>query len=123
MSSRACAARYCRPHRHQHLTIAADDIVKNGGREWRPKGSHEQVRVHDFVIPKLGRLCTGGGGEGLRRCQNKAISILLCGLKCNGDGIAEALTQPLRQLPKLDFRICLFVHFRKSFDSISYEAV
>jgi Rhodopirellula transposase DDE domain len=28
---------------------------KNGGREWRPKGSPEHVRVHDFVIPKLGR--------------------------------------------------------------------
>jgi hypothetical protein len=28
---------------------------KNGGREWRPKGSPEQVRVHDFVIPELGR--------------------------------------------------------------------
>ena len=28
---------------------------KNGGREWRPKGSPEAVRVHDFVIPELGR--------------------------------------------------------------------
>jgi hypothetical protein len=28
---------------------------KNGGREWRPKGSPEHVRVHDFVIPELGR--------------------------------------------------------------------
>jgi len=28
---------------------------KNGGREWRPKGIPEQVRVHDFVIKKLGR--------------------------------------------------------------------
>jgi hypothetical protein len=28
---------------------------KNGGREWRPKGSPEEVRVHDFVIPALGR--------------------------------------------------------------------
>jgi hypothetical protein len=28
---------------------------KNGGREWRPKGSPEEVRVHDFVIPDLGR--------------------------------------------------------------------
>jgi hypothetical protein len=28
---------------------------KNGGREWRPKGSPEQVRVHDFVIKELGR--------------------------------------------------------------------
>jgi hypothetical protein len=28
---------------------------KNGGREWRPQGSPEDVRVHDFVIPELGR--------------------------------------------------------------------
>ena len=28
---------------------------KNGGREWRPKGSPEEVRVHDFIDPELGR--------------------------------------------------------------------
>jgi len=28
---------------------------KNGGREWRPKGSPEEVRVHDFLIKELGR--------------------------------------------------------------------
>ena len=28
---------------------------KNGGREWRPAGSPETVRVHDFIDPKLGR--------------------------------------------------------------------
>jgi len=28
---------------------------KNGGRELRPKADPEQVRVHDFVDPKLGR--------------------------------------------------------------------
>ena len=28
---------------------------KNGGREWRPKGSPEDVRVHDFLIKELGR--------------------------------------------------------------------
>ena len=28
---------------------------KNAGREWREKGSPEDVRVHDFVIPELGR--------------------------------------------------------------------
>jgi len=28
---------------------------KNAGREWRPKGTPEEVRVHDFVIPELGR--------------------------------------------------------------------
>lgn len=28
---------------------------KNGGRELRPEGQPEKVRVHDFVIPELGR--------------------------------------------------------------------
>ena len=28
---------------------------KNPGREWRPKGSPESVRVHDFLIPDLGK--------------------------------------------------------------------
>jgi hypothetical protein len=33
---------------------------KNGGREWRPKGEPEQVRVHDFVLPELGRISPYG---------------------------------------------------------------
>ena len=28
---------------------------KNSGREWHPKGHPEEVRVHDFIIPELGR--------------------------------------------------------------------
>ena len=28
---------------------------KNRGREWHPKGRPEAVRVHDFIIPELGR--------------------------------------------------------------------
>ena len=28
---------------------------KNNGREWRPKGQPEEVRVHDFLIKELGR--------------------------------------------------------------------
>ena len=33
---------------------------KNGGREWRPKGDPEQVRVHDFLIKELGRVVPYG---------------------------------------------------------------
>ena len=33
---------------------------KNGGREWRPKGNPEKVRVHDFVRPELGRAAPYG---------------------------------------------------------------
>ena len=28
---------------------------KNAGREWRPKGNPERVRVHDFIIPEQGK--------------------------------------------------------------------
>src|SRR5271157_3540103 len=28
---------------------------KNSGREWQPKGCPQAVRVHDFIIPELGR--------------------------------------------------------------------
>jgi transposase len=33
---------------------------KNPGREWRPKGRPEQVRVHDFVIKELGKVAPYG---------------------------------------------------------------
>ena len=33
---------------------------KNGGRELRPKGDPELVRVHDFVIPELGKAAPYG---------------------------------------------------------------
>ena len=33
---------------------------KNGGQEWRPKGNPDKVRVHDFVIPRLGRAAPYG---------------------------------------------------------------
>jgi hypothetical protein len=33
---------------------------KNAGREWAPKGSPEKVRVHDFLIPELGRAAPCG---------------------------------------------------------------
>ncbi|MDR3439820.1 ISAzo13 family transposase, partial [Telmatospirillum sp.] len=33
---------------------------KNGGRDYRPKGHPEEVRVHDFLIPELGRAAPYG---------------------------------------------------------------
>jgi Rhodopirellula transposase DDE domain len=33
---------------------------KNGGREWRPQGQPEEVRVYDFKIPELGRVTPYG---------------------------------------------------------------
>src|SRR4051812_40285333 len=34
--------------------------VKNGGRELRPKGQPEAVRVHDFALPELGKVAPYG---------------------------------------------------------------
>jgi len=33
---------------------------KNGGREWRPTGQPEEVQMHDFAIPELGRVSPYG---------------------------------------------------------------
>src|ERR687886_1462089 len=33
---------------------------KNGGREWRPTGEPEEVRVHDFPLPEFGRVTPYG---------------------------------------------------------------
>jgi len=33
---------------------------KNAGREWRPRGEPEVVRVHDFAIPELGKVSPYG---------------------------------------------------------------
>lgn len=32
----------------------------NAGQEWRPKGEPEEVRVHDFLIPELGKVAPYG---------------------------------------------------------------
>ena len=51
----------------QHPVISVDtkkkELVgdfKNGGRELRPKGQPEAVRVHDFLLPDLGRVAPYG---------------------------------------------------------------
>jgi len=49
-------------HRKCQPTISVDtkkkELVgdfKNAGREWRPKGDPEPVRVHDFLVPEQGK--------------------------------------------------------------------
>lgn len=42
---------------------------KNNGQDWRPKGQPQEVRVHDFAIPELGKVAPYGvydvaGNEG-----------------------------------------------------------
>jgi hypothetical protein len=41
-----------------YVDIKKKDLVgdlENAGREWRPQGDPEEVRVHDFLIKGLGR--------------------------------------------------------------------
>ena len=33
---------------------------KNSGREWQKKGEPEEVRIHDFIIKELGKICPYG---------------------------------------------------------------
>jgi hypothetical protein len=33
---------------------------KNSGREWRPRGTPEEVQMHDFMVKKLGKVCPYG---------------------------------------------------------------
>ena len=40
--------------------------VKNGGREWFPKGTPEEVRVYDFLIKSLGKAARYGVYDLLR---------------------------------------------------------
>lgn len=49
-------------HKQRQPVISVDtkkkELVgdfKNGGREWRPKGTPEDVRVHDFIDKQLGK--------------------------------------------------------------------
>jgi transposase len=52
---------------HEQPVISVDtkkkELVgdfKNSGAEWQPKGQPEQVRVHDFMIPELGKVSPYG---------------------------------------------------------------
>ncbi len=50
-------------HQRRHQPVISVDTkkkelvgdFKNGGREWRPQGQPEPVRVHDFLLPQKGK--------------------------------------------------------------------
>ncbi len=44
---------------------------RNEGREWRPKGSPERVKVHDFIVKEDGKAIPYGVYD---RTRNKATS-------------------------------------------------
>jgi len=48
---------------------------KNPGREWRPQGEPERVRVHDFLIPELGRAAPYGVYDLTRNCGWVSVGI------------------------------------------------
>ena len=54
LSDERCVGRRSTGHfrGHEEKELAGD--FKNAGREWRPKGDFEDVRVHDFLIKELG---------------------------------------------------------------------
>ncbi len=65
---------------------------KNGGREYRPAGDPEKVRVHDFLIKELGRAVPYGvydlaanGGEALRPLASSSGGSFL-GASCRWRG-------------------------------------
>lgn len=55
--------RVVRTHQSQSQPVISVDTkkkelvgdFKNGGKEWRPKGKPQEVRVHDFLIKELGK--------------------------------------------------------------------
>jgi len=36
------------------------ELVGDAGAEWQPKGQPEEVRVHDFALPELGKVSPYG---------------------------------------------------------------
>ena len=48
---------------------------KNGGREWRPQGEPEPVRVHDFMIPQKGKAVPYGAYDLTRNAGWVSIGI------------------------------------------------
>ena len=49
--------------------------LKNGGREWRPKGKPEDVRIHDFLEPELGKTIAYGVYERKRPPQGRKDAV------------------------------------------------
>ncbi len=49
---------------------------KNNGREWRPEGEPELVRVHDFVDPELGRATPCGAYDSGRNTGRVSVGMV-----------------------------------------------
>ena len=76
---------------------------KNAGREWRPKGSPEEVRVHDFVIPELGRAVPYGVYDIADNAGWVSVGIAVAGRKL-GSKFIKTCVYGARQAPDLTDR-------------------
>ena len=84
---------------------------KNGGREWQPKGEPEEVRVHDFVNPELGRRCptasttwrrTRAGSASASTTTRPAFAVATHPPLVDGDGPGSATPTRTRLLITAD---------------------
>ncbi len=48
---------------------------KNAGAEWQPKGQPEKVRVHDFMLPELGKASPYGVYD--RTCNEGWVNVVV----------------------------------------------
>jgi len=63
---------------------------KNGGREWRPAGEPEEVRVHDYLDKKLGKAIPFG----VKVSDDKFYSLNLRGKRFHSDWNYSLLSDP-----------------------------
>jgi hypothetical protein len=62
---------------------------KNSGQDWKPKGKPAEVRMHDFVIPELGRAAPYGVyGSGTEHGMGQRGSGSRYGVICRGNDSA-----------------------------------
>ncbi len=78
---------------------------KNGGREWCPKGEPEEVRMHDFVIPELGRATPYGVYDVAANAgwvnvglDHDTATFVVESIRCWWDGAGRARYPQARQL-------------------------
>ena len=72
---------------------------RNGGREWRPKGEPEAVKVHDFVDPELGKAIPYGVYDMTANAGWVSVGVARHGRVCGGDGAAVVAADGSSCLP------------------------
>jgi hypothetical protein len=70
---------------------------KNAGREWRPQGDPEEVRVHDFLIKELGRAVPYGIYDLAANAGWVSVGITSRALRVDTHDTAEFAVQTIRR--------------------------